>query len=124
MISGQSDLILGLDVSYNPSSMTHEDLKKLSYLELSIKDGDIIVIPAGVSHCSKRYDKEYRYVGLYPMNGERWKSVSSTQVKEANGHYDNSKDVMVAQNVPLPIADPIYNKGGTGTLLELWGASS
>lgn len=31
-----------------------------------MKAGDAIVLPAGVSHCSKDFQDEYRYIGVYP----------------------------------------------------------
>lgn len=35
--------------------------------EIHIKAGDVIILPAGVSHCSISADQNYRYVGAYPV---------------------------------------------------------
>jgi len=31
-----------------------------------LKPGDVIILPAGVAHCSIDNDTDYRYIGLYP----------------------------------------------------------
>jgi uncharacterized protein YjlB len=35
-------------------------------IQIPISQGDMIVLPAGTSHCSIESSKEYRYVGVYP----------------------------------------------------------
>ena len=34
--------------------------------EVSVKAGDVIILPAGMSHCSKSFQDGYRYIGVYP----------------------------------------------------------
>lgn len=34
--------------------------------QIRVEAGDVIILPAGVSHCSKDFENEYRYVGVYP----------------------------------------------------------
>lgn len=31
-----------------------------------LKAGDVIILPAGVSHCSRDFQDDYRYIGVYP----------------------------------------------------------
>lgn len=38
-------------------------------IEVELGEGDAIVLPAGVSHCSIESSSEYEYVGLYPEVG-------------------------------------------------------
>jgi uncharacterized protein YjlB len=33
---------------------------------IHVESGDVIVLPAGVSHCSKSFSEDYRYIGAYP----------------------------------------------------------
>jgi len=33
---------------------------------IHVEKGDVIVLPAGTSHCSKDFKDDYRYVGVYP----------------------------------------------------------
>lgn len=33
---------------------------------VNVRDGDAIVLPAGVAHCSLESSPDYEYVGLYP----------------------------------------------------------
>ena len=35
-------------------------------LVVNLKEGDAIVLPAGVAHCSLESSADYEYVGLYP----------------------------------------------------------
>jgi uncharacterized protein YjlB len=34
--------------------------------EIYIEAGDVIILPAGVSHCSKESQNHYTYIGAYP----------------------------------------------------------
>lgn len=72
--------------------------------------GDIIVIPAGVSHCNKTESGDFRVVGAYPK-GQRWDMRKGT--------LDELPEVLTnIKAVPLPICDPFY--GVKGPLLQLW----
>jgi uncharacterized protein YjlB len=79
---------------------------------LSLKAGDVIVLPAGTGHRRISASCDLLVVGAYPENG---------------GDYDEPKprDVDIEEaraaikRVPLPASDPVYgHKGGVKTL---WG---
>lgn len=42
------------------------DLESDDDLLVDLKEGDAIVLPAGVAHCSLSSSPDYEYVGLYP----------------------------------------------------------
>lgn len=114
-------MILGLDVCAIPSEMNDDELAKHDHVEIDVNIGDAIVIPAGVSHCSRKYNKEYRYIGAYPLNGEKWISVNRSKVISSGGKekYDFLKDTVMSHNIPKVYGDPFYGLQ-TNCLLDLW----
>ena len=56
VIQGESKLALGRE--------RHED--STGGVEVDVKAGDVIVVPAGVSHRSLTATDDYRYIGVYP----------------------------------------------------------
>lgn len=82
-------------------------------IEVDVSVGDIIVLPAGVSHCSVDSEGDYEYVGLYPKGSPHWDSnfckADATETAEKARN---------ARNVPIPEYDPIY--GQDGPLVEIW----
>jgi len=84
---------------------------------LTVKAGDVVVIPAGVAHCNQHQSSDLLIVGAYPGNADnpdlrRGKPDEHEAVKQA------------VRAVPLPEADPV--EGFNGALSRLWsgGASS
>lgn len=59
VFQGSSRLVLGRD---------RDDVDEVGtgWLEVDVGPGDIIVIPAGVSHRSLTSEGDYRYIGVYP----------------------------------------------------------
>jgi uncharacterized protein YjlB len=57
VFKGHSKLLLGR----GPLDPADED-----DLVVDLKEGDAIVLPAGVAHCSLESSQDYEYVGLYP----------------------------------------------------------
>lgn len=53
---GSSTLLLGVG--------TLEDAA--NGIEVVVRAGDAIIMPAGVSHCSRDFQGDYRYIGAYP----------------------------------------------------------
>lgn len=56
IFKGSSKLLLGRGPLDDPEGGT----------EVGVKTGDVIVLPAGVAHCSLSSEGEYEYLGLYP----------------------------------------------------------
>lgn len=72
--------------------------------------GDIIIVPAGVSHCNMGQSNDFRVVGAYPA-GQQWDMMSGKD-GERPGADEN------IQNVAKPLSDPVF--GPTGPLLKFW----
>ncbi|KAF2864865.1 hypothetical protein BDV95DRAFT_588208 [Massariosphaeria phaeospora] len=82
-------------------------------VEVSLSRGDIIVLPAGVSHCSVSSEDEYEYVGLYPKGSPHW----DNNFCKADAQ-ETAEKAKVASSVPIPDYDPVYGKGGP--LVDIW----
>jgi uncharacterized protein YjlB len=80
---------------------------------LTVKRGDVVVIPAGVGHKNVGQSHDFRVVGAYPH----------AQHADLNGEDSNVRpqaDENIA-HVPLPELDPVY--GAESPLIEHWGKS-
>ncbi|KAI5459341.1 hypothetical protein BGZ63DRAFT_491549 [Mariannaea sp. PMI_226] len=102
VFSGSSVLLLGVGPTED-ESLGHQ---------IQMEAGDVIVLPAGVSHCSKDFNNDYRYVGVYPKGSPRWKN-----------EYGKVKDTCQmlreqAESISIPDHDPVL--GQNGPLCELW----
>lgn len=73
--------------------------------------GDVLIIPAGVSHRSLESSEDFMMVGAYPQGSQ----VDILQCKSALPTQDA---VDRAENVPIPRKDPVY--GSSGPLLSKW----
>ena len=77
---------------------------------LSANAGDVIIIPAGVSHKNLEQSTDFRCVGAYPAG------------QSPNMLYGESGDRPQAdqniRSVSLPENDPVFGK--SGPLLEIW----
>ena len=76
--------------------------------------GDMIVIPAGVSHCNVGQSKDFRVVGGYPA-GQQWDMMYGKEGERP------AVDETIKQ-VSRVIADPAF--GPTGPLMRFWGKSA
>jgi len=76
----------------------------------SVSRGDIVVIPAGVSHKLISSADGFAVVGAYPAG-------QSPDMQLGREGERPAVDAAIAK-VPLPKADPVW--GGEGTLMELW----
>jgi uncharacterized protein YjlB len=77
---------------------------------LKAEAGDIIIIPAGVSHCNQGQSDDFRVVGAYPA-GQQWDMMHGRE-----GERPGADDNIVS--VPKPLADPVF--GPTGPLMNFW----
>ncbi|KAI1868796.1 hypothetical protein JX265_006775 [Neoarthrinium moseri] len=87
-----------------------------------VQTGDVIVVPAGVSHASASADdkmvsadQQYRYVGVYPQEAPKWRNEYG---KRLLGKNDSLFEEIAA--VPIPRQDPVY--GVDGPLVQIWDA--
>jgi uncharacterized protein YjlB len=79
---------------------------------LTVRAGDVVVVPAGVGHCRQAQSDGLVIVGAYPDNTPR----------RDLRHGDPAEHAEVVRNVsavPLPQADPVV--GADGPLGRLWG---
>jgi uncharacterized protein YjlB len=60
IIQGSSRLVLG-----RPKPLDGQETST-SGLEIDVTTGDVVVVPAGVSHRSLTSEGGYRYIGVYP----------------------------------------------------------
>jgi uncharacterized protein YjlB len=78
--------------------------------ELTLRTGDVVVLPAGVAHRNLDASADLLVIGAYP-GGRRW-DMNRGEPGERPG-----TDERIAQ-VPLPDADPLF--GEDGPLLREW----
>ncbi|KAJ4982605.1 cupin domain protein [Stagonosporopsis vannaccii] len=102
IIRGESRLALG----------RAKENKGTDGIEVDVGVGDVIVIPAGVSHRSLRSKGGFRYIGVYPKEAPRWRN------NHCNG--EESMDALAKEinNVPVPKYDPLF--GENGPLCQTW----
>jgi uncharacterized protein YjlB len=78
---------------------------------LTIRAGDVVIIPAGVAHCNQAQSTDLLIVGAYPDN------APNPDLRRGKPDEHDAAKHAVAQ-VPLPLADPVG--GASGFLLKSW----
>jgi uncharacterized protein YjlB len=78
---------------------------------LTVRAGDVVVVPAGVGHCNQGQSDDLLIVGAYPDNGAR-----PDLRRGKAGEHDAA--VRAVAGVPVPAADPV--DGVDGALRRLW----
>ncbi len=75
-----------------------------------VRQGDVVVLPAGTGHCNVDSSADLLVVGAYP-NGMRWDLRRGDPAE---------RDEVLANiaAVPLPDTDPVH--GADGPLTEIW----
>lgn len=76
--------------------------------EVEVEEGDVLVLPAGVGHCSVKTGKSFLAVGAYPP-GQDWDLCKTTADAAALERI---------RALPAPDTDPV--EGVQGVLLDLW----
>ena len=76
-----------------------------------IRQGDVLVLPAGTGHCNEGSSPDLLVIGAYP-DGMPWDIRRGDPAEH---------DEVLANigRIPLPRADPV--EGPDGSLTELWG---
>jgi uncharacterized protein YjlB len=77
---------------------------------VTVHAGDVIIIPAGVSHKNIEQSHDFRVVGAYPAG-------QIPDMKFGKEGERPGADELI-RKVPLPHSDPVFGK--TGPLMELW----
>lgn len=77
---------------------------------VDVERGDVVVIPAGVSHRLDHSSDDFAVVGAYPP-GQEWDLLKGEP-------GDREKAIANIGEVPLPETDPVM--GGDGPLTKLW----
>lgn len=80
---------------------------------LTVKAGDVVVIPAGVAHCNQGQSSDLLIVGAYPGNAAN----PDLRRGKPNEHATAKRAV---EAVPLPQADPV--NGAEGPLRTIWSS--
>ncbi len=75
---------------------------------VEVRAGDVVVIPAGVSHCSEQASEDLLVVGAYPPG-------ASAELRRGTPDLRQRAEV---REVPLPPADPVF--GRQGPLTRYW----
>lgn len=103
-------------------------------IQVDVRAGDVIVLPAGTAHSSLESYDDYRYIGVYPKVSNHpvlpqffalasmCKLISITKecpkwISES-GTQPAASFASMIRAVPTPQADPVYGK--QGPLVALW----
>ncbi len=81
---------------------------------LFVKAGDVVVIPAGVSHRRTTPSDDLLVVGAYPAAG------TYNEYRESRDEHDRAMKEIA--HVPLPKKDPVYGAGGG--LTRIWSKTA
>ncbi|KAF9872830.1 cupin domain-containing protein [Colletotrichum karsti] len=113
IFQGRSELVFGEGSSDAPGTG----------VRCQVRAGDVVVVPAGVSHASVPEDEsaageedEYRYVGVYPEGSPDWRYELGKKSFEEKGGL-----VEEVAGVGVPRHDPVYGLGGP--LVTIWKTS-
>lgn len=81
---------------------------------ITVKAGDVVVIPAGVAHKRESASADFMVVGAYPPH-------QSFDVLRGDEGERPGADERIAE-LPVPDTDPVSGPGGT--LVKVWGVPS
>ncbi|KAF2035321.1 hypothetical protein EK21DRAFT_106862 [Setomelanomma holmii] len=108
IIQGESRLVLG-----RPRPSGGEE--PAGGVEVDVATGDVVVVPAGVSHRSLTSSGGYRYIGVYPRTNPKWRN---NFCRGEESLEDLKQEIAKVQ---MPEADPVH--GIDGPLMRIWTAA-
>ncbi len=79
-------------------------------LEVDVRAGDMVVLPAGTGHCLLSASDDFKVIGAYPEGQEDYDICTEKDEVE-----EKKRNI---RQVPLPKADPV--SGQNGPLMEHW----
>ncbi|RJS93283.1 cupin domain-containing protein [Salinisphaera sp. Q1T1-3] len=79
--------------------------------QITIRAGDVVILPAGTGHCRIEASQDFLLVGGYPVGQPDWDLCRS-------GHADIEKARLRIAGVPCPQTDPVT--GRDGGLRDIW----
>jgi uncharacterized protein YjlB len=71
---------------------------------ITIKQGDLLIIPAGVGHKCVSHSTDFLCVGAYPK-GKAY-DINTGTIEEYK------KALPMLKKIPIPTTDPVFGKGG------------
>jgi len=78
---------------------------------VSVRAGDVLVLPAGTGHCQIDANADFQVCGAYPPGQQRYETLRA--------EHPHDKAVLERiRAVPLPGTDPVFGAGGL--LARLW----
>ena len=77
---------------------------------VDLREGDVVILPAGTGHQSLDASKDLLVIGAYPPNGKYDECRGSRQ--------EHERALESIPKVHLPAKDPVY--GADGTLMDAW----
>lgn len=80
---------------------------------VSVRRGDVIVIPAGVAHKNEGSSADFQLAGAYP-SGQQWDMMYGTPGERPAADCN-------IERTQLPERDPLY--GADGPLLQCWAGT-
>lgn len=81
-------------------------------LTVTVRTGDVVVVPAGVAHKKIRSGDGFACVGAYPVG------QMPDQCRPGTGNVVPPAQAAAVEVVPLPGNDPVF--GPDGPLFEIW----
>lgn len=77
---------------------------------ITVEEGDVLIIPAGVSHKNIQATSDFKCIGAYPEN-----IAYDMFYGDSNGLIVTEQKI---KQTPLPLSDPLY--GTDGVLFTYW----